>query len=123
MAGKRFSAKKFINAIPGTGGIISALADKVGCTWNTAKSYIENYSTVAEAWGAERNKVTDKAKHNIIFSIKSGDLQMSKWWLQVIDPEFTPKHSVDQKTDVSVTMKQYENVSPDDWDKKDIGDE
>ena len=92
MAGSnQFTAKQFIKAIPGTGGIISALADKVGCGWHTAKRYIEDYATVAEAWEAERNKITDKAKHNIIKSIQIGDLQMSKWWLQVMDDEFVPR--------------------------------
>ena len=90
MAGNRYTAEQFIKAIPGTGGIISALADKVGCTWHTARKYIEDYVTVAEAWEAERNKITDKAKHNIIKAINIGDLQMSKWWLQVMDDEFIP---------------------------------
>jgi hypothetical protein len=102
MANRRqFTAKQFIDAIPGTGGIISALADKVGCGWHTAKRYLEDYVTVAEAWEAERNKITDKAKHNIIKSIQGGDLQMSKWWLQVIDPDFMPTQKIDQKTEHS----------------------
>ena len=43
MAGSnQFTAKQFIKAIPGTGGIISALADKVGCGWHTAKRYIKD---------------------------------------------------------------------------------
>jgi hypothetical protein len=99
VAGNRYSTAQFIKAIPGTGGIISALAEKVGCTWHTARNYVENYATVTEAWEAERNKITDKAKHNIIKSINGGDLQMSKWWLQVMDEEFVPKQRVDQKTD------------------------
>ena len=74
-----YTAAQFIKAIPGTGGIISALADKVGCGWHTAKRYITDYVTVAEAWEAERNKITDKAKHNIVKAIHGGDLQMSKW--------------------------------------------
>lgn len=105
MAGsKQFTAKQFIKAIPGTGGIISALADKVGCGWHTAKRYIEDYVTVAEAWDAERNKITDKARHNIVKSIHGGDLQMSKWWLQVMDDEFVPKQRIDQKTEHSGSL-------------------
>ena len=92
MAGSpNFTAAQFIKAIPGTGGIISALADRVGCTWHTAKKYVTDYPTVAEAWEAERNKVTDKARHNIIKAIQEGDWQMSKWWLQVMDDEFVPR--------------------------------
>lgn len=96
---KHYTAAQFIKAIPGTGGIISALADKVGCTWHTAKKYVTEYATVAEAWEAERNRITDKARHNIVKAIHGGDLQMSKWWLQVMDDEFVPRQRVDQKTE------------------------
>ena len=92
MAGSpSYTAAQFIKAIPGTGGIISALADRVGCSWHTAKKYVTDYATVAEAWDAERNKITDKARHNIVKAIGDGDLQMSKWWLQVMDEEFVPR--------------------------------
>ena len=91
-----YKAQQFIDAIPGTGGIISALADRVGCAWHTAKKYVTEYATVAKAWEAERNKITDRARHNILKAIQDGDLQISKWWLQVMDDEFVPrdKHEV-----------------------------
>jgi hypothetical protein len=92
-----YSAAEFIKAIPGTGGIISALADRVGCSWHTAKKYVTEYATVAEAWEAERNKITDKARHNIVKAIGEGDLQMSKWWLQVMDAEFKDQVDVSGK--------------------------
>ena len=34
--GNSYTAQTFIDAIPGTGGIVSAIARKVGCEWNTA---------------------------------------------------------------------------------------
>lgn len=86
-----YTAKQFIDAMSGTGGIVQALAEKVGCNWQTAKKFIDTFPTVNRAWLAERNRITDKAEHNIILSIKDGDLQMSKWWLQVMRDEFTPK--------------------------------
>jgi len=95
--GNHYTAQRFIAAIPGTGGIVSALADRVGCDWHTAKKYICEYSTVGQAWEAERNKVTDKARHNIVKGIQSGDRQLSKWWLQSMDDDFIPK----QKTEIT----------------------
>jgi len=87
---KRYTAEQFIKAIDGTGGVISAIAAAVGCDWHTAKKYINGYATIKQAYDNERNKITDKARHNIIKAIGSGDLQMSKWWLQVMDEEFRP---------------------------------
>ena len=91
----KYSANKFIKAIPGTGGVISDIADKIGCTWHTAKKYIDEYATVREAYEAERARITDKAHSNIIEAItKKRDLQTSKWYLSVKDPEFREKKDV-----------------------------
>ena len=89
-----YTAQQFIAAIPGTGGVVSHIADIVGCSWHTARKYIDEHATVKQAWEAERNKITDVARHNIIKSIKSGDLQMSKWWLQVMDVEFREQQTI-----------------------------
>ena len=90
----KYTAQQFIDAIPGTGGVVSAIADSVGCAWNTAKKYLDEYATVNQAWQNERNRITDKAEHNIVGAIKGGDLQMSKWWLQVMDDEFAERHTL-----------------------------
>ena len=87
----KYSARKFVEAIPGTGGIISDIADKVGCKWHTAKKYIDEYQTVKDAYDEELARVNDIAKNNIITAIKRKDLQTSKWWLQVKDKDFMPK--------------------------------
>lgn len=82
MAGKnQYTAAQFIAAIPGTGGIISAIAENVGCTWDTAKKYIFEYSTIKQAYDNECERVTDLAESVLIKSIKSGDSADAKWWL------------------------------------------
>ena len=87
----KYSAAQFIKAIAGTGGIISAIAQTVGCDWHTARKYIDEMPTVNAAWRAERERINDKAKHNLINAIVEGDLQTSKWWVGVMDEEFIPK--------------------------------
>ena len=86
-----YSTKTFIKAIPGTGGIISRIADRVECSWNTAKDYCENYPTVNKVWLEEKSRVRDMAKGNVIDAIKKKDLPTSKWFLQLTDDEFMPK--------------------------------
>lgn len=87
----KFTVQQFKDAIPGTGGIVSAIAGRVGCDWHTAREYIDKYPSVKQVWSDERSKINDKAKHNVIKAINDGDLQMSKWWLQVMDDEFLPR--------------------------------
>jgi len=117
MAGK-FTAKQFIAAIPGSGGIISQIAKAVGCDWHTARRYIDAHPTVHLAWEAERNEITDKARHNILMAIDKKDLQISKWWLQVMDDEFVPKsrQELSGKGGGPLVVKGYVGVSPEDWD-------
>lgn len=77
-----YKAKTFVNAMPGTGGVISTLADKVGCAWNTAKKYIDEYPTVKLAYDNECSRVTDVAKSVIIHEIVTNrDTSTAKWWV------------------------------------------
>lgn len=71
MAGSnQYKAGEFIAAIPGTGGIISTIARRVGCDWHTAKKYIDTYPTVNRAYEDEREKVTDLAESVLVQNIK-----------------------------------------------------
>ena len=76
-----YTAEQFIKAIPGTGGIITSIARKVGCEWNTAKVYIEKYPTVKQAYQDECERINDMAQSILMKSIKDGNTQDAKWWL------------------------------------------
>lgn len=76
-----FTAEQFIKAIPGTGGIVSLIAKKVGCTWHTARKYIDRYATVQQAWRDECEAVLDLAETQAIGAIRKGDPQMVRWYL------------------------------------------
>ena len=69
--------------MPGTGGIISTIAERVGCAWHTAKKYIETHPTVKQAYENEKRKVDDKAVSNVYGAIAKGDLDTSKWWIRM----------------------------------------
>ena len=38
--GNTYKTQQFLDAIPGTGGIITAIAKRLGCSWHTAKKRI-----------------------------------------------------------------------------------
>ncbi|GAI22460.1 unnamed protein product [marine sediment metagenome] len=76
-----FRAEQFIKAIPGTGGIVSTIASKVGCNWHTAKKYIDTMPTVRQAYDNECEIVIDMAEGVLMKGIKSGDTADAKWYL------------------------------------------
>jgi len=83
MAGAaQFTAKQFIDVIPGSGGIIAVIAKRVGCHWHTAQHYIDTYPTIREAYEDECAGVDDLAESTVIKSIRDGDVPTAKWWLE-----------------------------------------
>ena len=103
----KYSAQQFIDAIEGTGGIIWQIANNVGCAWDTAKKYIDKHPSVRRAWENERKRVVDKAKHNIVGEIEKGDVQLSKWFVTVLDKDFRPpqRHEVAVSGETNIVVK------------------
>ena len=77
----QFKAGDFINAIPGTAGIIDSIAKKVGCDWHTAKKYIDEYPSIKGAYNDEVERVSDLAVTVVIKAIRDGDIPTAKWYL------------------------------------------
>ena len=73
MAGNnQYRAQQFIDAIPGSAGIISTIARRVGCDWHTAKKYIDKFATVKAAYDDECDANLDRAESLIITNIGFG---------------------------------------------------
>ena len=81
MGKELYTAKQFIDAIPGTGGIVDTIAKRVGCTWHTAKKYIDSYATIQKAYQDETERVSDLAHTVVIKAINDGDVATAKWYL------------------------------------------
>lgn len=87
-----YKVEQFIKAIPGTGGIISSIAKRVGCDWYTARKYIEKYPSVKQAYENECSAIDDLAVSTVLRAIQDGDLATAKWWLSKKRPaEFGDK--------------------------------
>lgn len=90
------------DAIRGTGGNVSAIASRLDVDWHTVDKRIQGSSVLKQALANEKRKVTDKAKYNIVKAINDGDLQLSKWWLQVMDEEFRPGVNINQSGELVI---------------------
>ncbi len=103
-----FTAEQFIKAIPGTGGVITTIAQRVGCAWNTAKKYITDYPTIAQAYQNESERITDAARSVIISDIvKKKRVETAKWWLlHKAKDEFASRQEVVGKDgDSAITIR------------------
>lgn len=76
-----YTAAQFLAAIPGSGGIVSTIARRVGCTWHTARKYIDLYTTVKKSYDDECESVIDMAEGVLLKGIKDGDTADAKWYL------------------------------------------
>ena len=77
----KYTAEQFIKAIPGSGGIITKIAERVGCTWHTARRYIEKHPTVLQAYTDEKEKVIDLAETTVMKAMSEGDVGTARWYL------------------------------------------
>lgn len=91
-----FTAVQFIDAIPGSGGIISTIAKRVGCQWHTAAKYIRRYATVAKAYQDECEKITDLAESVVLKAIQAEDINTAKWYLtmKAKDRGYAPRQEI-----------------------------
>lgn len=92
----QYRAQQFIDAIPGSGGIISVIAKRVGCAWHTASKYIEDYPTIQAAYDDETESLIDLAESTVLKAIQGGDVGAAKWYLQTKGKSrgYTERHEV-----------------------------
>lgn len=78
---EQYRAQQFIDVIPGTAGIITTIARRVGCSWHTAKKYIDKYATVRQVYESECDSMLDRAELEAHKLIEKGDGSMIRWYL------------------------------------------
>lgn len=81
MNGKKYTVEQVIGAIPNSLGIVTAIANRLGCDWHTAKKYIDRYPSVNQAYQDEVERITDIAETKLYQAINEGDLQAVKYYL------------------------------------------
>jgi len=104
----KFTAREVISALPGTGGVISTLAKRLGCTWSTAKRYVEQYPTIKAAYEDECERVKDMAESVILKGIEGGNTADAKWYLarKAKERGYSDRHEITgpDGSDISVNI-------------------
>ena len=107
-----YKASQFIEAIPGSGGIISTIAARVGCHWHTARRFCMEVKAVKEVYDDEVEKTIDLAEAVILNALKEKDTTTAKWYLTMKGAPrgYTPtqKSEISSAGDISI-MVHYDN--------------
>lgn len=84
-----------LDAIKGSYGIISTIADRLHINWNTARTYIKQDKDATQLFENERNTMLDRAESCIINALEQNDVSTAKWFLQIkgADRGYTGNHN------------------------------
>jgi hypothetical protein len=80
-APRNFTKKDILEAIKGSGGIVSTIAKKLDCRWSTANKYINEWPETKQAIEDETQTILDMCEGAIYKSVKEGNTQDAKWVL------------------------------------------
>ena len=79
--GHNFSQDTVLAAIEGSAGIMTPVANKLGCDWRTAQKYVNKWAQTRQAFDNEQEKILDMAESVLFRNIKGGDSRDAKWVL------------------------------------------
>ena len=71
MGPSKYNKEDFLDAIPGTLGIKSHIAKKIGCKGLTVANWIRNDADVRQAWIEERQKLQAKAVEGLAYHLSA----------------------------------------------------
>jgi len=81
--GNAHTEDEIAEMIPGTGGLVRELAERLGCAWSTAKSYVDGSPRLQVLMHQESTRIIEIAESHIIEAIKAGDIALCKWYLRM----------------------------------------
>jgi len=116
MAKQRYSAEQVIEAIRKSRGLLSVVAQRLGCTRQTVENYVKRYPTVDRAVKEERQKVIDVAEGKLFEKLQSGE----SWAIQFILKTLGKERGYTERTEVTgaeggaMVIKYTGNVDPED---------
>src|SRR5512139_2428179 len=102
----RLTKEMVMEAIPGSCGIISAIAKQCGCSWHTVKRYLDDPDNREEmdAFKAEREAMLDLAEHHLMEAVKAGAPWAVRYVLSRLGK--TRGYRVKNKEEIKLEMKE-----------------
>ena len=77
----KFSKEQMLMAIEDSYGIVSQVADRLGCAWHTAEKYINRWEETRQAFDDENERALDFSERQMLKQIRDGDGPMIRFHL------------------------------------------
>ena len=78
---KNFTEEQVLAAVQNSGGLVQRVAEKLDCSWQTARTYIDRYPVARLELDTETQVLLDTAENVVHEALKAGDIQAAKWFL------------------------------------------
>ena len=79
---KNYSLEEVLRAVEGSGAIMSVVATRLGCEWQTAKKYVLKYPEAVKLFESEELKGVDFAESKLLELVRNGDLNAIALYLK-----------------------------------------
>jgi Mn-dependent DtxR family transcriptional regulator len=113
-----YTEEQILKAISGSRAIMSTIADRLGCTWHTAKKYVEKYPNCVRALEDETESLIDTVENKAIELMEKGDSSMVKYYLSTKGKKrgYSEKHEIEHSSNPDKPISI--NITPVSSDKK-----
>ena len=81
MARTRYTKEQTLDAVAGSFGIVTKVADILRCDWHTADAYIQNWAETREAFRGEGERALDLSESKLMEAVEEGDGAMIRFHL------------------------------------------
>ena len=81
---RKYTQEQMIKALEESKGLIAPAARALGCSRDTIRSYLEEYTAVAQAKLDQREAVTDMAENSLYEAIRRGEAWAVCFYLKCV---------------------------------------
>lgn len=78
---RRYKRDEILAAVRGSGGNVSEVARRLGCSWHTARSYVDKWESTRTAFDCELEELLDEAEIKLRELILAGDGPAIRFYL------------------------------------------
>jgi hypothetical protein len=98
----KYTVEQMVEAIKGSGGLVSVIAQRLGCGRATVYRYVSRYQSVREALDSERAVLLDRAESELFRLIGEGNVQAIIFALKTLGKD----RGYTERVDVGAYLKE-----------------